>query len=141
MELVLVLAIIAILAAIAAPRYGRSATRYQADLAAQRVMADLALAQSTARAVSSSRMVVFNMGTHSYSIQGWASMQDRPAPYVVDLAKPPYEATLGDVDFNSSATITYNGWGQPDSGGTIVLQVGSEQRTIYVDSETGQASL
>jgi type II secretion system protein H len=141
MELVLVLAIIAILAAIAAPRYGHSATRYQADLAAQRVMADLALAQSTARAGSSSRMVVFSMGTNSYSIQGWVSMQDRPAAYVVDLSEPPYEATLGDVDFNSSATITYNGWGQPSSGGTIVLQVGSEQRTIYVDSETGQARL
>ncbi len=141
MELVLVLAITAILAAIAAPRYGHSAARYKADLAAQRVMADLALAQSTARAGSSSRAVVFNLDTNNYSIQGWTSMQDGATPYVVNLSEPPYEATLLDVDFNGTSTITYNGWGQPSSGGSIVLQAGSEQRTIYVDSETGRAGL
>src|SRR5690606_27031377 len=55
LELVMVLTIIAILAAIATPRYANAMARYRADLAARRIAADLLLAQRLARTESRSR--------------------------------------------------------------------------------------
>src|SRR5688500_12739493 len=48
-ELVLVVATIAVLSAIAVPKYADAMNRYRVDLAAKRVVADFALARSSAR--------------------------------------------------------------------------------------------
>jgi prepilin-type N-terminal cleavage/methylation domain-containing protein len=61
LEVLLVLAIVAIFAAVAASRYGRASGRYRADLAARCITADLNLARSWAKTRSQSRPVVFNL--------------------------------------------------------------------------------
>ena len=141
LELVLVLAIIATLAAIAVPRYQSSAVRYRADLAARRIVADLALAQSNAKAASSSRSVVFSVSTNNYQMPDLPPLDGTVGSYSVQLSKKPYEADITSADFGGDQEVVFNGWGIPDSGGTVVLTVGSEQRTVTVAAETGKTQI
>src|SRR3954468_24220391 len=84
-ELLFVIAIIAIVAAMAMPRYGRSVARYRAECAAKRVAADLALARSTAKAVSAERIVTFNTVAGSYTLGAVRHLDHSSAPYTVTL--------------------------------------------------------
>jgi type II secretory pathway pseudopilin PulG len=141
LEMVLVLAIVITLAAIAAPRYGASLARYRADLAARRIVADIALAQLNAKAASSSRSIVFDVSDNKYEIPDLPSFDGSSGSYIVQLSQRPYEGKFISAYFGGDAQLTFNGWGVPDSGGKVVLSVGSEQRIISVNSETGKATV
>jgi type IV fimbrial biogenesis protein FimT len=139
-EIVLVLAIVAIFTALAAPRYGRASGRYRVDLAARRIMADLRLAQSSAKAASSSRTVSFSTATDHYQLSNVPALDGVSSDYMVDLSAPPYQADLTNVSFSGSQVI-FSGWGLPDQGGSVVLSAGAEQRTVTVDAATGKISV
>jgi type IV fimbrial biogenesis protein FimT len=139
-EIVLVLAIVAIFTALAAPRYGRASGRYRVDLAARRIMADLRLAQSSAKAASSSRTVSFSTATDHYQLSNVPALDGVSSDYMVDLSAPPYQADLTNVSFSGSQ-VTFSGWGLPDQGGSVVLSAGAEQRTVTVDAATGKISV
>jgi len=141
LELVLVLAIVATLAAIAIPRYQGSLARYRADLAARRIVADLSLARSNAKADSSSRSVVFSVSANNYQMPDLPGLDGASGSYIVELRGLPYEADLISADFGGDQQVIFSGWGIPDSGGSVVLTVGSEQRTVVVDAESGKATI
>ena len=141
LELLLVLAIIATLTAMAIPRYQGSLVRYRADLTAHRIIADLAQAQSSAKAASTSRTVAFSIASNSYQIPELSPLDGDSGNYHVALSERPYQAGLLSADFGGDTQIVFNGWGMPDSGGTITLAVGTEQRTVAVDTETGRARI
>ncbi len=136
-ELVLVLAIISIMAGIAAPRYARSLARYRADMAARRIAADITLAQARARNTSGSQTITFDTAAKQYSIIGMANPDNRSQSYVVNLADEPYLASLGTVNFNGSSTLTFNGYGDPASSGSITVSTGDTTKTITVSGDTG----
>ena len=140
-ELVMILAIIGTLAAIAAPRYANSLARYRAESAARRVAADLALARREAAASSSSRTVTFDTGTHSYSIPNVRELDGPGSTYGVTLLDPPYRSELFFVDLGGDPAVTFDGYGAPDSGGTVIVQHGDVQMTIVLDPDTGLASV
>ena len=141
LELMLVLALMAIMAAIAAPRYAASIARYRVDMAARRIVEDLAFAQSTAKATSSARTVIFSIENNKYLMPGLSGLDAVPGDYTVKLSEPPYEAKLASANLGGDSQITFDGWGVPDSGGTVVLTVGSGQRTVTVDSVSGKATV
>ena len=141
MEVLLVVAILAIFAGLAAPRYGRASGRYRADLAARRLVADLRLAQSCAKAASTSRTVSFSTATHQYQLLNVPAPDGRPGDYTVALSSSPYLANLVNVNFNDNTQVTFNGWGLPDNAGTVIIAAGGQQRTVLVDGSTGRATI
>lgn len=141
LELLLVLAIMATVAAIAAPRYQGALARYRADLAAYRIVADLTQARTSAKAASAPRTVAFSVAGNTYQIPELSSLDGNSGHYNVALSERPYDAGLVSVNFGGDAQIIFNGWGVPDSGGTVILAVGTEQRTVAVDTETGRAGI
>ncbi len=140
LEVVLVLAILAIFTALAAPRYARASGRYRADLAARRVLGDLRLAQWYAKTVSASRTVSFSTTTDQYQLLSIPAPDGVSGDYTVALSAEPYRADLTNVSF-SAGKVTFTGWGLPDQAGTVVLTVGGEQRTVAVDNVTGRICL
>ena len=73
LELVLVVAILGVVAAIAAPRYGNAIQNYRANAAAQRLRADLEYARARAKSTSSSRTVTVSPGSCSGSLGEFCS--------------------------------------------------------------------
>jgi prepilin-type N-terminal cleavage/methylation domain-containing protein len=140
-EVVLVLAVVSVLAAVAVPRFTDFLARQRLDAACRRVVADLDYARRMARYLSKSRTVKFNVAQGEYSLTGVPDL-DRPAStYTISLRKDPYEASILSVDIGGDTEITFNGFGTPDSGGTIRLLVGGQQKTITVDADTGRATI
>ena len=138
-EMVIVSALIGVCASIALPRYMGSMQHYEIDLAAQRIVNDLALAQSRANNTSTSVTMTFNAASSSYQIIGLPDF-DRPATtYAVNLANNPYYVTLTSANFGGASQIVFNGYGIPTQGGTIVITVGTLQHTITVDASSGRA--
>ena len=141
LEVMLVMAIAAVIAAIAVPRYGVALARYRADAAARRVAADLAFAQSTARATSQSVTMTFDAAAETYTIVGLSDPDHLAAGYVVDLTQRPYTAVVSSVNFGGGAGVTFNGYGVPATGGDVVVASGKWTRTVHVDGTTGKATV
>ncbi len=141
LELVLTLTILVIIAAVAVPRFGLSATRYRADLATQRISADLQSARQAAQNTGTSQTVRFYPERDQYEIVGVIPLSGTNGDYWVKLDTDPYFADLTSAVFGSGSTLIFNGWGVPDHGGTICLTVGTEERTLLVDAETGTVEI
>jgi len=76
-EVVLVLSLLAVVAAIAIPRYAASLSHYRLDAAARRVAADLALARQRAKTTGTSQPVAFAVAANSYSLPGVTPLDTR----------------------------------------------------------------
>jgi prepilin-type N-terminal cleavage/methylation domain-containing protein len=140
-ELVLVVAAVAILSAIAVPRYASALARYRVDLAAKRVAADLTFARSHARAKSTPQVVDFSTPTNGYTLTGVASPDGGAGEYIVRLGDEPYKAALGEVAFGdpASTAVWFDRFGAPDHGGIVVVTSGGFERRVALDAVTGKA--
>jgi type IV fimbrial biogenesis protein FimT len=142
-ELVAVVLILGILAAVALPRWATAIQQCYVDNAAKRIVADLAKAQSLAYATSMARTVTFTVNTNQYTIDGLADPDHPTATYTVRLAASPYNSSLVSVNLPGAQPVTFNGYGLPvglpASGGTIVVAAGTLRHTITIDATTGTA--
>lgn len=141
LELILVLAIVATLAAIASPRYGYALARYRAEAAARRVAADLELARATAKADSTSVTVMFNLADNRYELIGVTSLDRDFTDAELVLSDEPYRSRLVAAGFNGNQVVVFDGYGVPDSGGTVVVSCGSVTRIVELDQHSGKATM
>jgi prepilin-type N-terminal cleavage/methylation domain-containing protein len=137
-ELVMVVLIIGILAASAAPRFNSSVCRLQAESACNRIKADLAWVRQSAINKSATQVVQF--ATAEYTVGGVNDLDRSTKPYTVSLAASPYQCTIASAVLGTDAVVQFNRFGQTDSGGTITVRSGSVHRTITIDAATGLAS-
>ena len=139
-ELVLVLAITALASAIAVPRYANSVARYRADSAARRVAADLALAQNHASTAGRPQSVVFV--SRSYQMPGMAHLDGRSyGDYTVDLGGDPYEVSRVAAEFGGDAKVHFDLYGTPDTGGSVVIEVGDIRRVVVLSPDSGRVEV
>jgi prepilin-type N-terminal cleavage/methylation domain-containing protein len=139
-ELVLVLGILAVMAALAAPRYALALADYRAEHAARRIVADIAATQSAARATASSETITFDLPANAYQIPP-AVAGNTPAR--LTLSDAPFDASLVSASFGAAGgnSLTFNGFGLATSGGTIVVRSGGMSRTVIIDPGTGAATI
>lgn len=140
LELVLVLSIIGVLSAIAVPKFQRSLAKQRADAAANRIAADLRYARKLAMQQSSRQGVIFarSPGHDSYGMAGVSGLENPASAYRVSLSDEPYNASFLSVSFGGTLTISFDGYGVPDNGGSVVVQAGEFTRTVSVDAVTGE---
>ncbi len=140
-ELVVVVLIVGIMAAITVPRWATAVQQCYVNNAANRIVADLARAQALAYATSTTQTVTFNVGTNQYTIDKLADPNHPSLIYTVSLAASPYNASLVSVNLPGSNPVAFNGYGLPvglpTTGGTIAVAAGSLQHTITINATTG----
>ncbi len=139
-EVILVVVIIATLAAVAVPRFSNTLTRQRVEAAARRIVADLALAQRQARTTNASQTVSFTLGTHEYTLIDMPHPDHPSLTYKVVLSDEPYRASLVSANFGGDTDIIFDVFGVPDSGGSVVISVGNQVRTVTVEAVTGRAA-
>jgi prepilin-type N-terminal cleavage/methylation domain-containing protein len=140
-ELVIVVLIIGIISAVAIPRFANTLPRYRVQAAADRIKADIELAGRKAKTSSAGRSVQFDLVSHAYTLPGVQHPDHPGSDYTAQLQDPPYEASIVSADFGGDAELLFDGYGSPDSGGTVVVQSGPYQKTITVDATTGKATV
>jgi type II secretory pathway pseudopilin PulG len=139
-ELVVVLLIMGIVAAAAAPTFYRSLLHHQLESAARRVKIDLEQLQHTARVKSRGQSVTFDGAAYTLSTDV-VDLDHPGAVYSVDLAASPYELESVSIDFGGGATIAFDGYGAAQQDAAIVLGLGGQTRTVTLESSTGQVSV
>ena len=140
-ELIIAMSLMAIVAAVAMPRYASSVGRYRADAAARRVAADLTLAQAKAKASSAGQSVTFNAAAGTYTVTGVRNLDHPGSVYTVDLAGDPYRVTIGYADFGGAPQAQFNMFGTPQWGGTVVVRAGDHSRTVRLVKEDASVTV
>lgn len=139
-EVVITVMLMAIVSAIALPRWSTALQKQRVIQAANRLAADLTRAQTAAYGSSTAKTVTFTVGSSQYAISGIAPLRGATGSYTILLTDDPYLSTLVSVwGQTGTQTITFNGYGLPDKGGSIVVSAGGNQKTIVVDAATGTA--
>ncbi len=140
-ELVMVVAIIGVLAALAVPRFALASNRYRAKLGADRVMRDIAYARARAISLGAQQTINFYSASTSYTIVGMQNPDAPAKPYTVALTAEPYRCTKLEINFGGTETLTFNGFGVPTAGGTVTVQAGGYQCVVTVAAGTGVGSV
>lgn len=145
-ELVLVVAIIGIVSAIAVPRFAGATQHRKLSAAAQRLAADVSLAQTRANVTSTPVTITFAVGTGKYTMAGVPDLNTGVMPYTADLSSQPFYAVIESTAiggaFKSSGTtqLTFNGYGLPTAGAVLTVAVATRTATVTVDAGTGRVT-
>ena len=135
LELVMVMAIVAILSAIIAPRYAEAIRHYRVGAAAQRLVTDLEYARARAKSTSSSRTVIVSVVLDQYSISGETGL-DGVGAFLVDVAADPYRSRILSADLGGDGQLVFDGFGRPDADGVIIVRAGDLSQAINIDRAT-----
>ena len=140
-ELVVVLLIMGIMAAAATPTFFQSLRYNHLEAAARRVKLDLEHLRYVARLKSRSESMTFT-GSMTYTLSSDVqSMDHASGSYTVDLGSPPFEMENVSTDFDGQKSVSFDGYGTANRNGTIVLTLNTHQRTVTLDSSTGQITI
>jgi prepilin-type N-terminal cleavage/methylation domain-containing protein len=139
-ELVIVILIMGILAATAAPTFHDSLIYHRVETAAHRLKADLQRLRQAARLTGRSQSITFHDAA-AYTLSEAVADPDHPTrTYTVDLGGRPYKLDAVVIDFAGDDTVSFNGYGTPSRGGTVVLTAGDYTCTVTLDGTTGRAA-
>lgn len=139
-ELVLVLALAAVLAALAAPRFATAQSRYRAGLAADRVAREIEHARQRAVVTGAAQSVTFMEAKRAFTIDGMRGPDMKEGDYLVDLAAPPYSAEEMTSTF-AGDVLRFNGYGVPEAGGVVKVVAGGYECEVTVQGVTGVVSV
>lgn len=140
-DAVISLLIISILAGIAVPQYANALAGRRLEAAAGRILADLSLARRQAQMSGTSQTVKFDVGDGHYHLVGLRHLDRAGEEYTVLLSQEPYKTTILSAEFGGDAEIIFDGYGVPDTGGTITIQAGARTKAIDIDADTGQVEV
>lgn len=140
-DVMITVLIIGILSAIATPRLADTLGTLTLEAAAKQVTADLRYARQYAKTRGKSQSVTFDASSDSYELNGINDLHHSSEPYVVVLSDSNIPVGIDSATFGSSPTVTFDRYGKPDYGGTIVISKNGETKTIAVEATTGEASI
>jgi type II secretory pathway pseudopilin PulG len=133
-ELTMVVLIVGILAAVAAPRYLDTLANYRADATVKRIVADLQFAKRRAQQTSTSQTIEFYVGENRYEIIGMSDLDRSSKVYEHRLGEGVSQAKLVSASFGGESTLVFDIYGQLPSAGTIVLNTGGSDLTIELET-------
>lgn len=140
-ELVVVVLILGILAAVGSTKYVDSLNHHRAQRSAQRIAADIDAARHGARNRGQSVTITFDTTNHRYTITGMPSPDHPTGAFVVNLNEGSLKSVLTTADLGGDKVLTFNAFGLPDSGGALTVGAGSSLRTLTVASQTGAVTI
>jgi prepilin-type N-terminal cleavage/methylation domain-containing protein len=141
LELVVVLMIMGIMAAVAVPTFYRSLEQQRLESAARRVKQDLEQLRQTARTLSKTETLTATSVTAYVLSSDVQNVDHKNQSYAVDLAAAPYYVSSITTSTGFPAQVSFDGYGTTTVSGNIVLQMGGYTRTVTLNPTTGQATV
>lgn len=140
-ELITAILIMAIIAAVATPKFSTSIARYRAQAAGMRIASDLAYARNCAMSLGTEQPVVFDSAAIGYTMTAAPEPNTSQLGYTIGLADAGYVLSQITPDFDGSNQVTFDIYGQPHAGGSVVITSGTVTRTVVLDAVSGKAQV
>ncbi|MDB5340276.1 MAG: putative fimbrial protein [Planctomycetaceae bacterium] len=140
-ELLIVVLIVGIVAGIAIPRFSAGLGQRQATALARQMVNDIETVRQVARASSAPKSLVITSASKTYTLNGVEHPDRNNIAYVVSLADVASTARFGTINFGGDPVLIFNGFGYPDSGGSVQIIVGTVTKTVTVDAQTGSSTI
>lgn len=121
-ELTIVMVVVGVVFAIAAPRMSRASANRRVDMAMDRIELDIRLAEQDAWHTGKTREIVFDVANSKYEIVGMTDASGNP--YIVDLSAEPYNLSLVSADFGGLEKLVIDGRGPVAVAGNVQLSDG-----------------
>jgi prepilin-type N-terminal cleavage/methylation domain-containing protein len=141
-EVIIAVLILGIVSAAGGLRYAAALQNAGVGQAARRLAADIETARHAARSRRQAVTITFDTTNHSYQLVGLVD-PDRPsaASTTVKLNAYSPSITLSSASFGGDASLQFNAFGVPDSGGTAQITWGTFSQTVTVAAGTGSVSV
>lgn len=137
LELAIVMGIVGAISTVGLLRYSSSLARYRVEAAASRMVADIRLAQSTARMLGASNSVTIALPASRYMIGNQPDIDTKSGTMTVRLAEEPTRSRIVAMTLDgvavTPAVLTFDGFGQARNTLRVRLQSGSVQRDVVVE--------
>lgn len=137
MELAVVLLIMGIAAAVAVPSFYSSLQYHELETAARRLVFDLEQARHVARVRSEMQTLTFDTPKHYVLSSGVQSLKSTGEVYRVDLSESPYELDAVTLNLGGATAVSFDGYGNSTTSGTIILRRGNATRTLTLNGLAG----
>ena len=137
-EMVFVVTTIALVAAIALPRFAGASDRHRLLAAGERVAAEVAMLREHARASSGTSTLRFGRNGYTWNslAGGEAGLSGR-----TDLSVEPYSVTFRLVEAGGDDTIIFDGYGLGDSSLKLILGTGDYRVEYEINKAAGAGEL
>jgi len=142
-ELVLVISIIGIISAIIMPKLGNITDSIREKAVSERIVEDINYLRNFAISRHDTTWLVVDPAQNTYALFVGPSAGTRTSipdpetgsidPMDLDIDYP--GVSISSATFGAGSEVSFNYWGTPSSGGSIVL----DSRTITLVAETGMA--
>ena len=148
-EMVIVVLIIAILAAIAVPMLAETLDEARLDAAARRLVSDIHYAQALSLQKGNLHGLVFNADSESYELHELPAGESGTVIITNPLTKQPFARSMASLDEGIDIVRTtffgihvfFDAFGAPIFPGTIELRRGDQMRIITVDAASGRVTV
>lgn len=140
-ELVVVLTIMAMLAAVAAPRVNNLMRRQRLEQSARHVINDIRLARSEAIRSKQRYSIIFEPALQRYRMGRYGRQPGDPERVVVVNAESGSSALLYQAIYTETSELVFDRLGMPDSAELIYLSDGVETAVLNVSPTTGKVTV
>lgn len=140
LEMSIVLVILSIIAVAAQLRFATALAEHRAATLTRQIVKHIELVRQSARATSTAKSLTINAVNQTYTLNGVTNPDRRSATFAVSLTNYVPRAAFGTVSLGGDSTLVFNGFGQPDSGGSIQVIVDGLTRAITIDSVSGNVT-
>jgi|SaaInlStandDraft_5_1057022.scaffolds.fasta_scaffold10814_5 Tfp pilus assembly protein FimT len=143
-ELILIISILGVLTVITIPKLDDIIDDVRAKAVSERMMEDLSFLRGMAISQHDTTWLVVNPAQNQYGLYTGPDAGSRvliPDPQtgnslVLDLDSAYTGVSISSANFGGVSEVSFNWWGTPSAGGTIVL---NNSRTLTLIAETGMA--
>lgn len=140
LELVVVLTVIGVAAALAVPRMSGAAARYGVRAAAYRLASDLDSAAERARATGAAHTVVFRPSESGYAVMaGGPSNVQLPALWTVRLGEHPYQSQMQVQYSTTPERLGFDAFGRSTNDGVAAVVRGDYLVAVWSPVGSGVA--
>lgn len=141
-ELVAVMLIMAITAAVALPRISGAVTSTRLETAVNQMVADLEAARQYAISTSSSQLIQIVVADNQYRLLNKPDINHPgTSTTIIDFDDFSSSISIQSVFFDGQDNFTFDMYGKANRGGDIVLQAGTLSKTISVNSQSGKVTV
>jgi Tfp pilus assembly protein FimT len=147
-DVTITILILAIVAAIAVPRFAQSLDLIRVDSAARFIAADLNYARHRAQVTSQNVPINFTTSPAGYAMPTTPHLDRSGARYAVNFADSGLNVAIA-LNLQGHSSVTYNSFGLPLVGsplaamtsGAITVSSGLKSKTVSINPQTGRASV